>query len=1110
MNLRELIRDKRTSIDEEAAQTVDIKGYNSNLRALKRFSFWKNNSGAASLWEHQEAAVMTMVAYLNSSDKISRNKMGSALLKLPTGTGKSGIISVLSRCLPKYRNILVLTPREALTKQLLDDIRFRFWNHMGFTAAQSGCFSASASELGATLEKAECHQLLPSEVNRINEILKIGGKARKILVGTHQSLGQICRVSALNENGNGDSCSRFLTHIEDNFDLIIVDEGHYEPAISWSKQIRAFGIPTILLSATPYRNDFKSFRVMNQFVFNYSYQDAITNHVIRKVKVLPLESPNKTESTSLVGVEEFVESLKAIWPKITQRVMQEGWLEEQKKPKLIIRGDSFESLCLIQSAIDKAFETQSILIHHNASNQSGLNRYVKASEAIRKKPNATIWIHQNKLLEGIDDPSFVAVAIYELMRNGRQIVQQVGRTIRIGKGNRDVEQESWLLAFPPNVKRIQKTWNRYLGYEEYTKESTASIVTKEAAMPERMLAQMPKYQYIEGEFRGRYNYESSLQPNHVQLPKVASILTCDATIDILKVGFSGFEEALLEQDRFQIEAIENMPENAIAFSYYSWRNSPYLVDRFFSEWKLGFFIAVQVGEFLFVHDTEGLSFQPSDFSLTRAERSIMEKAFPNDNATARLSRMSFSSLSMESSALRSTAIHTHSFKETFTDLLDPTLVPLTAAGFVNGTGRYVGFTRSKLRDASTDYVSIPEYVTWVKEIALELSASDVRRSAVFDRYANLVGRMEGPSTNPVSVLLDLSFEEIEKTDIAKISLKSDIDYIDLCSEVDSAGNFAVEIGGESIQCHISFNEKKQRYKIVSDRLNELFLHKSVDGKKATTLLQRLNAAQSFRVLINHDKIVYSEGRFFEPRIQWVLEDGTKPILKHIEESPCLKPVVSEKGEAFYDTTNPTDWMEKSVFGIFKNVCLNGITSSNDPLQDAIHSIPVWICDDDTKEIADFIGIDEDNKKLVYVHAKVGKVSEGGSGYNVNALQDVGRQALASLAFAFLGQPSDTWTTDRWSQEVQANKKTLKRCGRVFKNNGSMTNQEVDELLKRSVRDLSYEKELWIVGARMIDLDKIKSALEKTELDNRLRQLLMHWHAMGTACARANVSLKWFC
>ncbi|MDE1244267.1 hypothetical protein [Vibrio aestuarianus] len=370
--------------------------------------------------------------------------------------------------------------------------------------------------------------------------------------------------------------------------------------------------------------------------------------------------------------------------------------------------------------------------------------------------------------------------------------------------------------------------------------------------------------------------------------------------------------------------------------------------------------------------------------------------------------------------------------------------------------------------------------------------------------------MEGPSTDPVSVLLDLSFEEIEKTDIAKISLKSDIDYIDLCSEVDSAGNFAVEIGGESIQCHISFNEKKQRYKIVSDRLNELFLHKSVDGKKATTLLQRLNAAQSFRVLINHDKIVYSEGRFFEPRIQWVLEDGTKPILKHIKESPCLKSVVSEKGEAFYDITNPTEWMNKSVFGIFKNVCSNGTTSSNDPLQDAIHSIPVWICDDDTKEIADFIGIDEDNKKLVYVHAKVGKVSEGGSGYNVNALQDVGRQALASLAFAFLGQPSDTWTTERWSQEVQANKRTLKRCGRVFKNNGSMTNQEVDELLKRSVRNLSYEKELWIVGARMIDLDKVKSALEKTELDNRLRQLLMHWHAMGTACARANVSLKWFC
>ena len=54
---------------------------------------------------------------------------------------------------------------------------------------------------------------------------------------------------------------RLLDQIKNSFDLVIVDEGHYEPAVSWSRGVREFNLPTVLLSATPYRNDYKSFRV---------------------------------------------------------------------------------------------------------------------------------------------------------------------------------------------------------------------------------------------------------------------------------------------------------------------------------------------------------------------------------------------------------------------------------------------------------------------------------------------------------------------------------------------------------------------------------------------------------------------------------------------------------------------------------------------------------------------------------------------------------------------------------------------------------------------------------------------------------------------------------
>src|SRR5262249_3470167 len=43
---------------------------------------------------------------------------------------------------------------------------------------------------------------------------------------------------------------------------------------------------------------------------------------------------------------------------------------------------------------------------------------------------ATFWVHQNKLLEGLDDPAFRLVAIFGAFSNARNVVQQIGRVIR--------------------------------------------------------------------------------------------------------------------------------------------------------------------------------------------------------------------------------------------------------------------------------------------------------------------------------------------------------------------------------------------------------------------------------------------------------------------------------------------------------------------------------------------------------------------------------------------------------------------------------------------------------------------------------------------------------
>ena len=61
-----------------------------------------------------------MIAYLTGEKTIPKraDQIEAAPLKLPTGTDKSGVVADLSRSLPDVREVLVLTPRKALTEQL--------------------------------------------------------------------------------------------------------------------------------------------------------------------------------------------------------------------------------------------------------------------------------------------------------------------------------------------------------------------------------------------------------------------------------------------------------------------------------------------------------------------------------------------------------------------------------------------------------------------------------------------------------------------------------------------------------------------------------------------------------------------------------------------------------------------------------------------------------------------------------------------------------------------------------------------------------------------------------------------------------------------------------
>lgn len=1113
MNLRELIADERTSLTRDG---IDAGAYLQALRHLRRYSFWNGAEGTPRLWEHQQAAISTVVAYLNGDKRIPERpeQQEAALLKLPTGTGKSGIVAVLARCLPNVRRVLVLTPRTALTEQLMADISQRFWKHLGYEVDGTALFTGDAEALGTPLEHVYVEQFLPKNVTMLVQHLGDEGADRAILVGTHQALGDIRKTATDPDAGNHGNCRALLGHIRENFDFVIVDEGHYEPAISWSRGVREFNLPTLLLSATPYRNDYKSFRVRGRYLFNFPYEQAVEGRIIRPAEVIVPDVTAEEEREAAVG--QFVRILQQALPDKLEQAAR--WFADGAEPKVMVRGDDLDTLYMLQTEINRAFETRAVVIHDRAKKSPGNDdRFATVGSARLNRPDATYWIHQNKLMEGIDDPSFVAVAIFDLMGNARQLVQQIGRVTRHSNGDGRFRQTGWVLGSPANATRIRTAWERYKGYEDYAARNTAQIVANEVTLPDRLLEYMAEYQYISGEFRGRFEFEQPLAAGDIQLPRTAAVLrTAEPLPDVRAFG-TVIEEAIMNKDRFKVTPIADMPDGSMAFSYYAWRNSPYLIDRFFSEWKLGIFIAVQHGDFLFMHDTEGLV-DMARLGLTRAGRSMMEKAFPegeNENAS-RLSRMSFSSLDMSQHAIRGMAMRTRSFADVFTDLLDPSLVPATAAGFVNGSARYVGFARSRLRDASERYVPIEEYISWVAGVAAELGDEGRSRSRVFERYAAVIEDLDEEEAQPVSILLDPSLDDMRDDEVggAAFVLHEDVNYFDLCADInEDDGTFTVEIDDQEIPCTVEFIPETGRYRVESDGLNARFpAPERADRRQGQTLVQRLNQRQAFRILTRRDGIVYSEGSFYEPRVRWSLEDGSKPVLDYVFASPTLDLVDSEKGEDYYLRSLQV-WHRQSIFGLFAATCDNQRVSSgiaDDDLTAAIETLPIWLCDDDGQEVADFIGLDPANKRIVLVHAKVGDQGPRGRGFNVGGLQVVGRQALASLGFISLGRPSPVWTPQRWQDSVQANAIPLTGTSRTFRNETGLTADGLNTALHSACRNPSFDKEVWLVGAKMTRKQALEDGLDENPPANRLRQFLTHWDAMQTACARANSRLKFFC
>lgn len=91
------------------------------------------------IMNHQRESLEIIEKYLKSEEDDKH-----ALIKMPTGTGKTGVIGIISNIYDDYKNILIVTPNAVLPKQTKLEIDTLFWKKIGI---ESHCLKLKPSYL---------------------------------------------------------------------------------------------------------------------------------------------------------------------------------------------------------------------------------------------------------------------------------------------------------------------------------------------------------------------------------------------------------------------------------------------------------------------------------------------------------------------------------------------------------------------------------------------------------------------------------------------------------------------------------------------------------------------------------------------------------------------------------------------------------------------------------------------------------------------------------------------------------------------------------------------------------------------------------------------------
>jgi superfamily II DNA or RNA helicase len=1003
--------------------------------AMKRHTTWRT----LPLWNHQRRAVETIKTYLEGGSHLS------ALIRMPTGTGKTGVIAVVARCLPTINNVLVVTPWAALREQLKNDLEGRFWSRIG---------------IDPTLWPVDIQMLFPSSIREC--LRKSSGKT--IFIGT------IAALQAAHVGWEAD-----FHELRKKIDLVMVDEGHREPAPKWANAVRGMAKPTVLLTATPYRNDHKLFQVDPQAVYAYHHQKAVDDRFIREVAF--------HEKDLQASPKSFVAALLRFYKGRFRRLRPNAVAEH----RVIVRCQTDSEVNEVATSLQSAGERVVAIHERFTEDEESYAQEVPDPEA----EDATFWVHQNKLIEGIDDPRFSLLAIYGPFTNGRSLVQQVGRILR--NPSRAPNQTAHVFA---NVAHRQRAyWDGYRHYEEDFESNPTRREVRQQFFT--LIEQQPEYEYIDGTYRERFDVDATDIHLAFKYPLSANVFRVPRGFELEKLTQS-LKEEWYEED-LEIIRTQRPGEDICMHVYVTYGNSRLLKDQALVGYNVGFTIYRRYKNLLFFLDSEGNS---CEYLLKIAQTVSpvqLQRLFAGKHS--RLSQVSLMNMDLGRRAIRRRSVHAYSVSETAPGLTDHIHFCSTAAGHTGSLveslqRRYVGFTRGRVSDLSTPTADFDAYIDWVDKVAQELSDTTGSDVDLFDRFADFVPPPE--ETAARNILFDL--DEARELYQTKQKKPERLDGDDLCLAIgtETPGQLRWKLNGKEYDVTVSFDEERKKYLLESPKLERAYTR--IEGKGQNLVLY-LNREQSFRIVPTTPNVIYSHGRFYAPKLRL----GGPLRVDKLDLFQILEPIQRLSGlnhEKFPALRNHTGWGNRTVFHLIDTL------GRGTELRQLMSGLDVLICDDaGSNENADFIGADTKRRRVILVHAKAARETRL---LSASAFADVCSQAVKNLdlltPFSTIEPPNLHLWESKWRASWNKVEQVVNKRIRL----GPRTPGTAWQRLRAIIRDPAATREVWIIVGNTFSREEFRNAASLSNQPPEVIQILYSLQSTWGAVASVGARLRVFC